>query len=134
VRLDSTVSAALMHEPSDSTLLCDRSEIDAAVAPGNALRERLAIAWCDRRRLPEAAVQSSTAAGRTGVPPSTARSGLSEDSGHPHPSRRTPALLQIFNETEVASKVIAAPSPGPIPHEPGPQTCRDYPSFLAVNY
>jgi IS5 family transposase len=40
VRIDSTVSAALMHEPSDSTLLVGcRAHHDAPVAPGRGLAE-----------------------------------------------------------------------------------------------
>ena len=52
VRLDSTVSAALMHEPSDSTLLCDAVRVmtrllrRAAAVPGAP-----AIGWRDRRRV-----------------------------------------------------------------------------------
>src|ERR1700726_1581594 len=52
VRIDSTVSAALMHEPSDSTLLWDAVRVmtrllrQAAALPGAP-----AISWRDRRRL-----------------------------------------------------------------------------------
>src|ERR1700738_2903595 len=52
VRIDSTVSAALMHEPSDSTLLWDAVRVmtrllrRAAAVPGAP-----AIRWRDRRRL-----------------------------------------------------------------------------------
>jgi transposase, IS5 family len=52
VRLDSTVSAALMHEPSDSTLLCDAVRVmTRLLRRANALPGALAIAWRDRRRL-----------------------------------------------------------------------------------
>src|SRR5438034_6320505 len=52
VRIDSTVSAALMHEPSDSTLLWDAVRVmtrllrQAAAVPGAP-----AIGWRDRRRM-----------------------------------------------------------------------------------
>src|SRR6267143_1739991 len=52
VRIDSTVSAALMHEPSDSTLLWDAVRVmtrllrQAAAVPGAP-----AIGWRDRRRV-----------------------------------------------------------------------------------
>src|SRR5258708_8351174 len=52
VRMDSTVSAALMHEPSDSTLLWDAVRVmtrllrQAAAVPGAP-----AIGWRDRRRV-----------------------------------------------------------------------------------
>jgi transposase, IS5 family len=52
VRLDSTVSAALMHEPSDSTLLCDGVRVmTRLLRRADALPGALAIAWRDRRRL-----------------------------------------------------------------------------------
>ena len=52
VRLDSTVSAALMHEPSDSTLLCDGVRVmTRLLRRADALPRALAIAWRDRRRL-----------------------------------------------------------------------------------
>jgi transposase, IS5 family len=52
VRLDSTVSAALMHQPSDSTLLCDAVRVmTRLLRRANALPGALAIAWRDRRRL-----------------------------------------------------------------------------------
>ena len=51
VRIDSTVTAALMHEPSDSTLLWDcGAGDDAAVAAGGALPGAPPIAWRDHRR------------------------------------------------------------------------------------
>ena len=52
MRIDSTVSAALMHEPSDSTLLWDAVRVmtrllrQAAAVPGAP-----AIGWRDRRRM-----------------------------------------------------------------------------------
>ena len=52
MRLDSTVSAALMHEPSDSTLLCDGVRVmTRLLRRADALPGALAIAWRDRRRL-----------------------------------------------------------------------------------
>ena len=52
VRLDSTVSAALMHEPSDSTLLCDGVRVmTRLLRRADALPGALAIAWRDRRRV-----------------------------------------------------------------------------------
>jgi transposase, IS5 family len=52
IRLDSTVTAALMHEPSDSSLLCDAVRVmarlleEAAALAGGCLK----IAWRDHRR------------------------------------------------------------------------------------
>ena len=52
VRLDSTVGAALMHEPSDSILLCDGVRVmTRLLRRADALPGALAIAWRDRRRL-----------------------------------------------------------------------------------
>jgi transposase, IS5 family len=52
VRLDSTVSAALMHEPSDSTLLCDAVRVmTRLLRRAQSLPAAPAIAWRDRRRL-----------------------------------------------------------------------------------
>jgi IS5 family transposase len=52
VRLDSTVSAALMHEPSDSTLLGDGVRVmTRLLRRADTLPGALAIAWRDRRRL-----------------------------------------------------------------------------------
>src|SRR6201984_2770206 len=52
VRLDSTVTAALMHEPSDSTLLSDAVRvITRLLQRGEALPEAPAVQWRDRRRL-----------------------------------------------------------------------------------
>src|SRR5499425_3564315 len=52
VRLDSTVTEALMHEPSDSTLLSDAVRvISRLLHRGEALPGALSIRWRDRRRL-----------------------------------------------------------------------------------
>src|SRR5262252_6257614 len=51
VRLDSTVTSALMHEPSDSTLLSDAVVMTRLLPRGEALPEALAVQWGDRRRL-----------------------------------------------------------------------------------
>ena len=52
VRLDSTVTAALMHEPSDSTLLSDAVRVMTRLLQrGEALPEAPAVQWRDRRRL-----------------------------------------------------------------------------------
>src|SRR5262245_1432056 len=52
VRLDSTVTAALMHEPSDSTLLSDVVRVMTRLLQrGEALPRALAVQWRDRRRL-----------------------------------------------------------------------------------
>ena len=52
VRLDSTVTSALMHEPSDSTLLSDAVRVMTRLLQrGDALPETLAVQWRDRRRL-----------------------------------------------------------------------------------
>ena len=52
VRLDSTVSAALMHEPSDSTLLWDAVRVmTRLLRRADALPGALTIRWRDRRRL-----------------------------------------------------------------------------------
>jgi len=50
VRLDSTVTAALMHQPSDSTLLSDAVRVMTRLLQrGEGLQS--AVQWCDRRRL-----------------------------------------------------------------------------------
>ena len=49
VRLDSTVGAALMHEPSDSTLLCDGVRVMTRLLRRDALPVALAIAWRDKK-------------------------------------------------------------------------------------
>jgi IS5 family transposase len=52
VRLDSTVSAALMHEPSDSTLLWDAVRVmTRLLRRAQALPGAPAVGWHDRRRL-----------------------------------------------------------------------------------
>jgi len=52
VRLDSTVSAALMHEPSDSTLLLDAVRVmTRLLRRAQSLPAAPAIGWRDRRRL-----------------------------------------------------------------------------------
>src|SRR6201993_554344 len=52
VRLDSTVTAALMHEPSDSTLLSDGVGVMTRLLQrGEALPKAPAVQWRDRRRL-----------------------------------------------------------------------------------
>ena len=52
VRLDSTVTSALMHEPSDSTLLSDAVRVMTRLLQrGEALPEAPAVQWRDRRRL-----------------------------------------------------------------------------------
>jgi IS5 family transposase len=52
VRLDSTVTAALMHEPSDSTLLSDAVRVmTRRLQRGEALPGTPAVQWRDRRRL-----------------------------------------------------------------------------------
>ena len=52
VRLDSTVTAALMHEPSDSTLLSDAVRVMTRLLQrGEALPKAPAVQWRDRRRL-----------------------------------------------------------------------------------
>ena len=52
VRLDSTVTAALMHEPSDSTLLSDAVRVMIRLLQrGEALPGTPAVRWRDRRRL-----------------------------------------------------------------------------------
>jgi len=52
VRLDSTVTAALMHEPSDSTLLSDAVRVMTRLLQrGEALPGAPAVQWRDRRRL-----------------------------------------------------------------------------------
>ena len=52
VRLDSTVTAALMHEPSDSTLLSDAVRVmTRLLRRGGALPGTPAVPWRDRRRL-----------------------------------------------------------------------------------
>src|SRR6202011_5464880 len=52
VRIDSTVSAALMHEPSDSTLLWDAVRImTRLLRQAAALPRAPAIQWRDRRRM-----------------------------------------------------------------------------------
>ena len=52
VRIDSTVTAALMHGPSDSALLWDAgAPDDAAAAPGGGVAGSAGNAWHDRRRM-----------------------------------------------------------------------------------
>ena len=52
VRLDSTVTAALIHEPSDSTLLSDAVRVMTRLLQrGGALPGTPAVQWRDRRRL-----------------------------------------------------------------------------------
>ena len=59
VRIDSTVTAALMHEPSDSALLWDAVRVmsrllrQAAKLPGAAV-----LRWCDHRRLAKRGVMA----------------------------------------------------------------------------
>ena len=67
VRLDSTVSAAMMHQPSDSTLLLRRGAgHDASVAPGPDLARRRQSGGAPAGAWPRSGrAQSSTAAGRT---------------------------------------------------------------------
>jgi hypothetical protein len=51
VRLDSTVTAALMHEPSDSSLLWDAVRVMVRLLKeADSLLGGAAIAWRDRRR------------------------------------------------------------------------------------
>jgi IS5 family transposase len=51
-RLDSTVSAALMHEPSDSTLLWDAVRVmTRLLRRAQTLPGAPAVGWRDRRRL-----------------------------------------------------------------------------------
>jgi len=52
VRLDSTVSAALMHQPSDSTLLCDAVRVmtQSAQIGGEDCGETAGRAYASRRR------------------------------------------------------------------------------------
>jgi transposase, IS5 family len=67
VRIDSTVSAALMHQPSDSALLWDAVRVmTRLLRQAGALLGAPATPWRDRRRMAKKrAEQSSTAAGRT---------------------------------------------------------------------
>ena len=52
VRIDSTVTEALMHEPSDSSLLCDAVRVmTRLLEQACALAGRAAISWRDHRRL-----------------------------------------------------------------------------------
>src|SRR5213594_3705774 len=52
VRIDSTVTAALMHEPSDSALLCDAVRVMTRLLDrAETLTEAPAVRWRDRRRL-----------------------------------------------------------------------------------
>src|SRR6202044_734275 len=52
VRIDSTVTEALMHEPSDSSLLCDAVRVmTRLLEQACALVGRAAISWRDHRRL-----------------------------------------------------------------------------------
>ena len=52
MRLDSTVSAALMHEPSDSTLLWDAVRVmTRLLRRAQTLPGAPAVEWRDRRRL-----------------------------------------------------------------------------------
>src|SRR5262245_24926766 len=54
VRVDSTMTAALMHEPSDSTLLSDAVRVMTRLLQrGEALPGAPAVPWRDRRRLPK---------------------------------------------------------------------------------
>src|SRR5436309_1664113 len=54
VRIDSTVSAALMHQPSDSTLLWDAVRVmTRLLRRAGRLPEAPAMRWRDRRRLPK---------------------------------------------------------------------------------
>jgi transposase, IS5 family len=51
VRLDSTVTSALMHEPSDSSLLWDAVRVMVRLLKqADALMGGAGLAWCDRRR------------------------------------------------------------------------------------
>jgi IS5 family transposase len=67
VRLDSTVSAAMMRQPSDSTLLWDAVRVmTRLLRRAQTLPGAPAVGWRDRRRLAKSGhAQSSTAAGRT---------------------------------------------------------------------
>jgi transposase, IS5 family len=52
VRFDSTVTAALMHEPSDSALLCDAVRVmTRLLGRSETLTEAPVVRWRDRRRL-----------------------------------------------------------------------------------
>jgi len=52
VRFDSTVTAALMHEPSDSALLCDAVRVmTRLLGRAETLTQTPAVRWRDRRRL-----------------------------------------------------------------------------------
>ena len=52
VRFDSTVTAALMHEPSDSALLCDAVRVmTRLLGRSETLTQAPAVRWRDRRRL-----------------------------------------------------------------------------------
>src|SRR5262252_8759355 len=51
VRLDSTVTAALMHEPSDSTLLSDAVRVMTRLLQRGEALPGAAVQWRDRRRL-----------------------------------------------------------------------------------
>jgi len=59
VRLDSTVSAALMHEPSDSTLLWDAVRVmTRLLRRAQTLPGAPAVEWRDRRRLAKKRAQA----------------------------------------------------------------------------
>ena len=51
MRIDSTVSAALMHQPSDSTLLWDAVRVMTLLRRAGRLPEAPGVRWRDRRRL-----------------------------------------------------------------------------------
>jgi hypothetical protein len=58
VRIDSTVTAALMHEPSDRALLQDAVRVmSRLLCKADELSEAAAIRWHDRRRTTSAALQ-----------------------------------------------------------------------------
>ena len=67
VRLDSTVSAAIMHQPSDSTLLWDAVRVmTRLLRQAQSLPGAPAVGWRDRRRAAKKRARAtSTAAGRT---------------------------------------------------------------------
>ncbi len=70
VFIDSTVTEALMHEPSDSSLLWDAVRVmTRLLEQACALAGRAAISWRDHRRLAKSVrTPSSTAAARSERP------------------------------------------------------------------
>src|SRR3982750_773722 len=93
VRLDSTVTAALMHEPSDSSLLWDAVRVMVRLLKqAQAWMGDIARAWCDHRRAAKRRWQAiAFTRGRPKRVPLYREGGVSQSMENGMPGRGAPA-------------------------------------------